>query len=877
MSPFRALLRGLRTLARPSRADRDVDEEVAHYLAESTAAHRARGLSTEQAKRAARVEIGSLTSAREQVRSSGWEHRLESLLADLRYAARGLRGAPGFTAITVLTLALGLGGATTIFSAVEPVLFEPLPYPDARRIVTIREIGADGAFIDGTFGMYRELAARTRSFESVVVYRSWQPTMTGAAEPERFEGQRVSAAFFDVLGVAPARGRSFHPTDDRAGAPLVVMLSDGLWRRRFGADASIVGRSITLDDRSALVIGIMPRDFVSVLAPASELWTPLQYDMSQGRAWGHHLRTIGRLRAGTSPAQATRELNTLGTAVLRELRPETYGPEVTFSSIPLRDDVTRGVRPVLLALLAAVALVLVMACVNVTSLLLARDARRSGEFALRAALGARQGRLVRQLVVEGLLLAAAGGAAGMAVAFVGVRAVVALAPAGVPRVDAIGIDGGVFVFSLAIATLVGLAIAALPALHAARSDPQAALQRGSQRTVHGHSTVRRALVVAEVALALVLLVCAGLLLRSVDRLLAVDTGFAAEGLLTMQVQTAGQRFAGDSATGRFFEQALEAVRRVPGVTLAGFTSQLPLSGDHELYGVRFDPPLTDPGEVQGTFRYAASPGYLEAMRVALRSGRLLDERDDANAPAVALISESLARRRLPGRDPLGARLRIGGSPRLYTVVGVVGDVRQLSLARSETEAVYTTPAQWESADNAMSLVVRTSGAAAALIPAVRRAIWSVDKDQPIVRVAAMRDLVAASAAERRFAQTVFQAFAIAALLLAAAGIYGVLSGSVAERLREIGVRSALGASRGNILALVARQGLMLTALGIAIGVAGALAATRVIATLLFGVSALDPVTYLGVTGLLLLVSLVACALPAWRAARVDPAATLRSD
>lgn len=466
----------------------------------------------------------------------------------------------------------------------------------------------------------------------------------------------------------------------------------------------------------------------------------------------------------------------------------------------------------------------------------------------------------------------------MAVALVGVRAVVALAPAGVPRVDAIGIDGGVFGFALAIATLVGLAIAALPALHAARSDPQAALQRGSQRTVHGHSTVRRALVVAEVALALVLLVCAGLLLRSVNRLLAVETGFAAEGLLTMQVQTAGQRFAGDSATDRFFEQALEAVRRVPGVTLAGFTSQLPLSGDHELYGVHFDPPLTgDPGEVQGTFRYAASPGYLEAMRVALRSGRLLDERDDARAPAVALISESLARRRLPGRDPLGARLRIGGSPRLYTVVGVVGDVRQLSLAQSETEALYTTPAQWESADNAMSLVVRTSGAAAALIPAVRRAIWSVDKDQPIVRVTAMSDLVAASAAERRFAQTVFQAFAIAALLLAAAGIYGVLSGSVAERLREIGVRSALGASRGSILALVARQGITLTALGIAIGVAGALAATRVIATLLFGVSALDPVTYFGVTSLLLLVSLVACALPAWRAARVDPAATLRSD
>lgn len=878
MAPLRALARGLRALFQPSRADRDVDEEVAHYLAESATAHEARGLSPDQARRAARLEVGSSTSVRQEVRSSGWEHALETLIADIRYAARGLRNAPIFTTIAVLTLALGLGGTTTIFSTVNPVLFEPLPYPDPGRLLTIRELGADGAFNDGTFGMYRELAARARTFESIAVHRSWQPTMTGSAEPERLEGQRVSAGFFEVLGVAPALGRHFQDADDREGAPLVVMLSDGLWRRRFGGDPAIVGRVITLDERSALVIGVMPGDFVNVLAPGSELWAPLQYDMSQGRAWGHHLRTLGRLRPGVSVEQATRELNALGATVLNELRPETYGPEVMFAAIPLRDDLTRGVRPALLAILAAVALVLVMACVNVTNLLLARDARRAGEFALRVALGAGRGRLVRQLVVESLLLTALGGLAGMALALAGIRAVVALSPAGLPRLDAVGIDGTAFLFALGVATLVGLTIAAVPAIRASRSDPQAALQSGSRRTAPGHAALRRALVVTEVALALVLLVCSGLLLRSMDRLFAVEMGFDPDGLLTMQVQTAGQRFADDSSTDRFFTQALDAIRQLPGVSVAGFTSQLPLSGDEELYGVQFDPPLPgDPGELRGTYRYAVTPGYLEAMRIPLRSGRLLSDRDKANAPPVALISESFARRRLPGRDPLGARLRIGGWPRLHTVVGVVGDVRQLSLARTESEAVYVTAAQSESGDNVMSLVIRTSVDPATITPAVRSAIWSVDKDQPIVRVATMRDLVAASAAERRFAQIVFQVFALAALVLAAAGIYGVLSASVAERTREIGVRAALGARRLDILALVARQGLIVTGIGIVIGTLLALATTGLIGSLLFGVSRADPLTYLGVVGVLAAVALIACAAPAWQAARVEPATTLRAD
>ncbi|MGH7472094.1 MAG: ABC transporter permease, partial [Longimicrobiales bacterium] len=399
-------------------------------------------------------------------------------------------------------------------------------------------------------------------------------------------------------------------------------------------------------------------------------------------------------------------------------------------------------------------------------------------------------------------------------------------------------------------------------------------QQGTRRTVSGNQRTRSVLVVAEVALALLLLVGSGLLLRSLQRLFSIDAGFNTSHLLTVQVQTSNQRYSASGAAYQFFTEALEAARRVPGVTAAALTSQLPLSGDSEMYGVHFEPSLAlDPGEIRGTFRYAVSPGYLETMGIPLRRGRLLNELDHADAPRVALVSQSLARRRLPGLDPIGQRLRVGSGP-LYTVVGVVGDVKQMSLTLNETEAVYVTPAQWRFADNVMSLIVRTRGSAVALTDAIRQAIWSVDKDQPIVRVATMDELVAATAAERRFALILFQAFALAALMLAAAGIYGLLAGSVAERTREMGVRAALGASRTRILALVLGQGMTLTGLGMLAGVAGALPLSRVLETMLFDVSPLDSITYISGIALLAAVALLACAVPAWRAARVDPARTL---
>jgi putative ABC transport system permease protein len=782
---------------------------------------------------------------------------------------------PGFTLIAVVTLALGIGASTAIFSAVNPILFEPLPYPNASRLMMIWETRIDGGQSPGNaFGTYRALVEQSRSFDEIAAMKLWQPTMTSAAEPERLEGQRVSASYFHVLGVAPTLGRDFQPSDDQLNGPKVAILSAGLWRRRFNSDSNILGRQVRLDDESYTVIAVMPNAFENVLAPAAELWAPLQYDMSQGRAWGHHLRIAGRLRPNVTRDQAKSEIDVISHALVQE-RPTDYG-RAGFIVNSLQDDVTGAVKPMLLAVLGAVVLVLMIACVNVTNLLLARAAQRRGEFGMRAALGAQRRRLIRQLLTESLLLAILGGAAGMIVAEISISALVALSPPGLPRAGAIGLDVTVFAFGLGITTLVGLVVGFIPALGASRADLHTGMQQTSGRTAGGHQLTRRALVVAEVALALILLVGAGLLLRSLQHLFAVDPGFDGSHLLTMQVQTSGQKFNDDITIHRFYAQALGAVRQVPGVTAAEFTSQLPLSGDSDIYGLQFESSPNDPAQDHGAYRYAVTPGYLETIGIPLRRGRLLDEHDVAGAPVSVLINESFAKRKFPGQDPIGQRVHVGRTDLpWYTIVGVVGDVKQNSLAVSQADAVYITPTQWYFADNAMSLVVRTRGEGASLAPAIRSAIWSVDKDQPIIRVATMDQLLAESAAERRFALILFQAFALVALVLAATGIYGVLSGSVTERTREIGVRLALGASRSDILALVVRQGMTLTGLGVVIGLSGALVASQAIVTMLFGISRLDPITYLSVIGLVMGVSVIACWLPARRATKVDPLVALR--
>jgi putative ABC transport system permease protein len=804
---------------------------------------------------------------------------------DLRYAMRQLRKNPGFALTAIVILGLGIGATTAIFSAVNPILFEPLPYPQAGRIMMIWYAGDDGARIPQTFHTYRELAERNRVFESIAVMQPWQPTLTGAAQPERLDGQRVSAGYFRTLGVAPAMGRDFLPADDLVHGPKVVVLSDSSWRAHFGGDRAILGSAVKLDDDNYTVVGVMPSSFNNVLAPSAEFWTPLQYDngnivSQQTREWGHHLRMVGRLRAGVSVAQARGDLEQIARARVVEFpRPAWASMEKGLVVNSLQDDIASGVKPALLAVLGAVILVLLIACVNVTNLLLARGARRRGEFAMRAALGAGRPRLIRQLLTESLLLAILGGAFGLIVAQFGVRALVALSPPGLPRVDAIRLDGSVLGFAFGISAVVGIVLGMIPARHASRGDLRTGVQQSSARMAGGQQWTRRTLVVAEVAIALVLLVSAGLLLHSLSRLFAIDPGFDAAHVLTMQVQESGHRFDDDGARAQFFKNALESVSHVPGVEAAAFTSQLPLSGDFESFGVQFQ---VDPNSSEAGLRYAVSLGYFSAMHIPLRRGRLLDEHDVAGAPVAVLLSESFAKRKFPDRDPLGQRVRIGPdigrADRPWgTVVGVVGDVKQASLALSESDAFYTSTSQWAWVDRAQSLVVRTSEDAAELTASIKNAVWSVDRDQPIVRVATMDSLLATSEAERRFVVILFEAFGLVALVLAATGIYAVLSGSVTERMREIGVRVAVGASRGDIVGMVIRQGVGLTAIGVVIGLAGAMAASQALITLLFGVSRLDPVTYVGVIALLAGVAVIACAVPAWRAAQVDPAITLRAE
>jgi predicted permease len=542
----------------------------------------------------------------------------------------------------------------------------------------------------------------------------------------------------------------------------------------------------------------------------------------------------------------------------------------------LQADVAREVRPALLAVFAAVLVLLIIACVNVTNLLLARGAQRRGEFALRAALGAGRTRLLRQLVTESVMLSLFGGALGVLVAVIGLRAFVAMSPVGLPRLASMHVDMTALVFALVVTSVIGLAVGVLPALHASREDLQAGLQETSRRSASEHHATRRALVVVEVALSLVLLASAGLLLRSLERVFAVNVGFDASHLATMQVQLTGHRYGDDASKARFFDDALAAVRRIPGVTAAAFTQQLPLSGDLDVYGVHLER-TADPKDDGAALRYAVTPDYFAAMRIPLLRGRFLDRHDVAGAPLAVVINESFARAEFGKDDPIGQRLQAGPRDRWYTVVGVVGDVKQQIDALDNRYAVYVTPSQWHWVDNLVSLVVRTQGDPGTLASSVRGAIWSVDKNQPVVRVATMSGLVARATAGRRFALVLFEVFGLAALVLAAVGIYGVLSGSVTERIREIGVRAAMGAAPRDILALILRQGLKLTLAGVALGLAGAAAATRGLDTMLFGITRLDPATYVGVIVLLFGVSVVACWIPAWRAARIDPSITLRSE
>ncbi len=882
---LRQLTRALGALFRSRRADAEVADEVAHYLDEAAAAHQSRGLSPEAARRAARLEVGSPVAVRDEVRTSGWEHLVEASLRDVRFALRKLGKSPLFTATAVLTLAIGIGASTAVFSAVHPILIEPLPFPDADRLVTLDDWTSDGGAMPVTLGTFDEIRARSRSFEALAAADPWHPSLTGTGTPERIEGQRVTAGYLGVFGAIPIAGRGFTREDDRPGAPNVVVLSRALAIRRFGGVREVIGQTIDLNGDPYLVIGVMPPGFDNVLAPAVEAWAPLRERASgdlNGREWGHHYLMVGRLAPTSSVTTASREIVAIGAAPTGEFpRPVWANLQQGLLIRPLQESITRSARPALYAIVASVLLLLVIASVNVANLLLARGAQRRDEFAMRMALGAGGRRILRQLLTESVVLALLGGALGLLVAQLGIKALVAVSPPGLPRLEAIRLSGPAFGFAAGLTTLIGLVVGLVPAWGASRVAATEGLQRGSSRNTTRGTRTRSGLVIAEVGLALTLLVSAGLLFRSVGRLTSVAPGFDPSQVITMQVVEAGHEFDSDAARLQFFEQTLEAVRHVPGVTEAGFTSELPLSGDVDGYGYEAESqPESRPGEDGAALRYAVSPGYFTAMRIPLVAGRLLAETDRRGAPPAVVINESFAEQLFGRRNPLGQRLRFGpqmGRGQWMEVVGVVGDVKHYSLAVDAPAAFYTASSQWVWVDNVVTLVVRTSGSPVTLLPGLKAAIWSVNPHVPIQRTQTMTGFISASAGNRRFTLLAIEVLALTALLLAAVGLYGVISGSVAERVREIGVRTALGATPWNVMGQVVRQALALTVAGVAIGIAGGYAASRVITSMLFGVRALDPVTYAGVIVLMVGIGLLAAWAPARRAVGVDPLTALRSE
>jgi predicted permease len=815
---------------------------------------------------------------------------MDFLRSDLRHACRRLLASPGFALIAITSIALGVGASTAVFGAVRAILFATLPYPQAQRVVALTDRDSEGGRLPVTYGTYREVAERGRSFERLAVADRWQPALVAAAgDPERLDGDRVTADYFRVLGVAPAVGRDFAADDDVRGGPPVAIVTASLAARRLGGSRAALAQPIVLDGATYTVIGVMPEGFKNALAPTAEIWVPLRYRAQaefQSSEWGHHLRMVGRLAAGATPSLATAEIRSIGSDPVAEFPRPAWAPLSDGLIVEsLLDSMTIGVRPALLAILGAVFLLLAIACVNLSNLLLARTLARRAELAIRTALGAGRAQLLRQLVTESLVIALVGGIAGIGVAVAAEAALESLAPASLARAGAFRLDVSVFALALIVSTLVGLAAGVLPGSSGVHDGTYAAVRTGSHATDSHHRFSRRALVVTQVALAFVLLTSAGLVFRSVEKLLATEPGFDAERVLSMQVVATGRRYGSSTELQQFYERALDAVRALPGIAGAAFTSQLPLSGESDSYGVAFasDARADALNASDAAVRYVVTPDWFATMRIPLLEGRLLGAEDKPGAPQAALINASFARRRFGTQSPIGQRLRMGpylsrSDDQWATVVGVVGDVKQASLALESPDAVYFAMGQWLWVDTVQSLVVRARTRDAALLaPGVERAIWSVDATPPIVRVATMQDLLEASEAQRSFALVVFAAFALTAVVLAVVGLYGVVARSVEERKRELGVRAALGASPGRVAALVIRQGMTLAGAGIVVGVLGAAGVTRALSSLLFGVSPVDALAFGGTIAALACVSLLACGLPAARAARVDPAITLRSE
>jgi predicted permease len=807
---------------------------------------------------------------------------MTTLLQDLRYAVRWLARNPGFAAVAVATLALGIGANTAIFSVVRGILLRPLPYRDASSLVQVWETAERQGVPDNEIPfsppVFRDWREQSRTLDGMAAYTDWTFNLTGGEAPERLPAALVSASFFRLLGVAPVAGRTFAEGEDSPGRDAVAVISSNFWARRFGRDPRAVGSSITLDGKSYTILGVVPAGLpLYNLDPGCAIYAPVSRGFGLENRNGHYLSAVGRLKPGETLAAARADLNAIAARLERQYGASDRGYRAAV--VPAREQMVGEVRPALLAMLGAVALVLLIAAANVANMLLARASSREREIAVRAALGAGRARLVRQLLTESLLLSLAGCLVGILLAFWGVDLLKSMAPGDIPRLAEVRVDGLVAAFAGGAAILTGLAFGLAPAWQISRAALSDSLRDRGASSERSGGRLRNLLVAGEIALSLVLVVGAALLLQSFSRLRHAQLGFAPDGVFTFQMDLPDGRYPKDEDVAAFHGALLARLRALPGVDAAASITCLPLSAERTMnLAFLVEGRAPDPAKVQSARYNSVSPGYFRLMRVPLVRGRLLAESDGATAPRAVVVNEALARLYFPGEDPVGKRIALSGRPKpedWAAIVGLVGDTREASPDRPASPQMFMSFDQ--KPIGGLAFLLRSSRSPKALAAEVRAAVAAVDPEEPVDRMQTMDQVVAKSIGQPRFRTLLLSLFGAVALALASVGIYGVMAYSVSQRTQEIGIRMALGASAPDVLRLVLGQVLRLTAAAVAIGVVGALAVSRTLSSLLYGVTPTDPATFGAVALALFGVATLAAWVPARRAARMDPTAALRHE
>jgi putative ABC transport system permease protein len=879
-----------RNLFRKARLEQELDEELRAYVELLVAEKIEQGMDEAAARRAALLDVGGVEQVKEQVRDVRIGNAVESLWRDLRYGLRMLWKKPGFSLTAVLTLSLGIGANTAIFSVVNAVLLNPLPFPSPERLVALGQTTPESRsdLSNFSFRNFADLRDQTKAFEQLAAYYNNSMTLTGQGEAARLRVTVATADLFPMLGASPSLGRVFLPEEDNPGggsAGRPAILSWDCWQRYFGGDPAVVGRAVTLSDNTYTIVGVMPANFsFPVQTQPTEVWVSTALDAEktgQGapmvargyRAW----RAVGRLKDGATVEQAQAEADMTASNLVAQF--PGVNKDLGIKVMPLLESLVGNLRLTLLLLFGTVGVVLLIACVNVANLLLARAVSRQREINIRVALGASRWRITRQFMTESLMLALAGGALGAVLAMWGTDLIVSFSPEGITRIAETRLDARVLIFTALVSVLTGAVCGLAPALGVSRERLAEALKEGGRSSTGGlrSGRARRLLVVAEVSLALVLLVGAGLLIRTLMRLQNVALGFDPRNVLTMTVARLPSPSGGPEQTGEFFRQLTERLKALPGVVNASVTWQLPLSGASAMAGLQIEGQPEEPGTQPMGVIHTAGPDYFRTMGIPVVQGREFTEHDDMTSVPVLIINETLAKRFFPGGDALGKHITPSFSttgenvPR--EIVGVVGDVKHRGLRGEAVPEFYFAQAQMP--PPITTVVVRTAGDAQALAGAIRQEIQSADKNAPVYSVRTAEEYLSLSVAPTRFNMTLLVAFAAVALLLTAVGLYGVISFTVSQSTHEIGVRMALGAQARDVLRMVVWQGMSLTLVGVLVGLATSLSLTRVMASLLYDVSAADPLTYVGVSVLLTLVALVACLVPARRATKVDPMIALR--